>query len=64
MQPLAVLDDCPSFIIRALVEEHNKLVEVVKELALREKGLPYVESRRFPRQITLKQEEPNSEKVD
>jgi hypothetical protein len=46
------------------MEEHNKLVEVVKELALREKGLPYVESRRFPRQITLKQEEPNSEKVD
>jgi len=46
-----VLADCASEQVRALIEEHNKLVAVVRKLALKQYGLQEIESPAFPRRI-------------
>ena len=46
-----VLDDCQSEQVRALVEEHNKVVDVLKVLAIKQKGVAFIESAAFPRKI-------------
>jgi len=46
-----VLADCSSEQVRALIEEHNKMVEIVRKLALKSMGLPFTESPAFPRRI-------------
>lgn len=44
-----VLADCPSELLKALVEEHNKVVALLRELA---PGL--IDQERFPSTITLR----------